>query len=98
MPRLPCKRSSRDLVSHVEIDCEFTTCAVGGAVKTGKFSSIWSMSSLTWITEDQLRISLSSALISELRGKSLVEEGPSLKELREHVANRTRLKWSLPIP
>jgi hypothetical protein len=46
----------------------------------------------TWITEDQLRISLSSTLISELRGKFLVKEGPGLEELGEHVANGIRLK------
>jgi hypothetical protein len=46
----------------------------------------------TWITEDQLRISLSSTLLSELRVKYPIEENPSLEELGEHVTNGTRLK------
>jgi hypothetical protein len=46
----------------------------------------------TWITEDQLRISLSSTLISKLRGKFLVEEGSSLEEIGVYVANGIRLK------
>ena len=93
MPRLPCKRSSRDLVLHVERDVVRVYHMRCGRRSKGRNIFKYLVDELaTWITEDQLRISLSSTLISELRGKFLVEEGPSLEELWEHVANGIRLK------
>jgi hypothetical protein len=46
----------------------------------------------TWITEDQLRISLSPILVAELKGKWLPHKCPVLEILRnrlltEHISN-----------
>jgi hypothetical protein len=97
MPRLPCKRSSRDLVPHVEMDVVRVHHMRCRRRSKGRKIFEYLVDELsTWITEDQLRLSLSSTLISELRGKSLVEECPSLEELGEHVANGTRLNRVSP--
>ncbi|KAF8846493.1 hypothetical protein BDZ45DRAFT_454874 [Acephala macrosclerotiorum] len=87
----PCERSSGGLVPHVERDVvRVHHMRPSRRSKGRKFFEYLVDELSTWIAEDQLRISLSSTLISELRGKSLVEEGPGLEG--EHVANGTRLK------
>jgi hypothetical protein len=92
MPWPPCEQSSQDLVPQVERDVMRVHHMRCSRRSKGRKIFEYLVDALsTWVTEDQLRISLSSTLISELRGKSLVEEGPSLEELGEHVANGTRL-------
>lgn len=47
---------------------------------------------LTWITEDQLRISLSLKMLSELKGNYMSYYTLVWKRLEEYVTDKTRLK------
>ena len=87
--------SSRDLVPQVETDVRVYQIRCSWRSEGRKIFEHLADKLSSWITEDQLRISLSSTLISELRGKYLIEESP-LGELGEHVANGIRSL--LPIP
>jgi hypothetical protein len=69
MLRPPCERSSQDLVPLVERDVmrvyrmRYNRCSKGKKI----FEYLVDRSR-TWITEDQLRISLSPMLVAELKG------------------------------
>jgi hypothetical protein len=68
MPRLPCERSSQDLVLPVVRDgirvhrMRYDRCSKGKKI----FEYLVDKS--RWIIEDQLRISLSPMLVAKLKG------------------------------
>ena len=70
MPRLPCERSSQDLLSQVERDVvRFHHLRSSRRSKCKKIFEYLVDELSTWITEDQLRISLSPTLLAGLKGK-----------------------------
>jgi len=88
-----CKRSSQYFILQVERDVmQVHHMCYSWRSKDRKVFEYLVDELSTWVTKDQLRISLSSTLLSELRGKYLIKENPNLEELEEYVANRTCLK------
>jgi hypothetical protein len=70
MSRLPCERSSQDLVPQVERDVvRVHHIRSSRRSKCKKIFEYLVDELSTWITEDQLRISLSPTLLAGLKGK-----------------------------
>ena len=93
MLRPPCERSSQDLVPPVERDVmRVHRMRYNKYSKSKKIFEYLIDKSRTWITKDQLRISLSSILVAEPKGNWLAHEGPVLEILKnrlptEHISN-----------
>ena len=68
MLRLPCERSSQDLVPPVERDVMRVHRMRYDRRSKGKKIFEYLVDKSRWITEDQLRISLSPILVAELKG------------------------------
>ncbi len=69
----PCERSSQDLALQAENDI-FRVCEMRSSRRKGRkvfeyLVDAFGLVARTWITEDQLRISLSPTLLAELKGK-----------------------------
>ncbi|KAJ2896399.1 hypothetical protein MKZ38_005583 [Zalerion maritima] len=79
MPRLPCERSSQDLLSQVERDV-VRVHHLRSRSKCKKVFEYLVDELSTWITEDQPRISLSPTLLAGLKASSeaLVLELPEI--------------------
>jgi hypothetical protein len=70
MPRLPCERSSQDLVPPVERDVVRVHHIRSSRRSKCKNIFEYLVDELsTWITERQLRSSLKPAFLAELKGK-----------------------------
>ena len=78
----PCECSSEDLALQVERDVVRVHRIRSSQLRKGRKVFEYLIDELsTWITEDQLRISLSPALLAELKGKWLIEEYSSLERI-----------------
>jgi hypothetical protein len=67
---MPCGRYSQDLALQVDI---FRVCEMRSSLRKGKkvfeyLVNMFGLDNRAWITEDQLRISLSPMLVAKLKG------------------------------
>lgn len=96
MPWPPCELYSQNLALQAEMDI-FRVREMRSSRRKGRkvfeyLVDAFGLDARTWITEDQLRISLSPMLVAEPKGNWLPHEGPVLEILRnrlltEHISN-----------
>lgn len=96
MPWPPCELYSQNLTLQTEMNI-FWVCEMRSSWRKGRkvfeyLVNVFNLDAHTWITEDQLRISLSPMLVAEPKGNWLPHEGLILEILRnrlltEHILN-----------
>lgn len=96
--RLPCERSSQDLVPQVERDVRVRHMRCSKRSKSKKIFEYLVDELSTWVTKDQLRISLSPMLLAGLKGKLLRHDHPHFGKVKQPVTDGTRLTASSTSP